>query len=129
MLDLARQSRQDLRRGQLRPFPLQAVGHPVDRIQGGLYRGLWGIDECFLTHLGQVEIEQQPGETLCKRHGNPTHTHAVAPLKKPLERLHLTPEQRFRNSCLLARLQQPIAHQVVELELCASGAFIHGFDP
>jgi hypothetical protein len=28
--------RQDLGRGQLRPFPLQAAGHPVHRVKGGL---------------------------------------------------------------------------------------------
>ena len=48
---------------------------------------------------------------------DPTHTHAVAPLKNPLERLHLTPEQHLCVACLLARSQHPIAHQIVELEL------------
>jgi hypothetical protein len=115
--DLAFKPGEDICCGQLRPPPLQAVGHPVYGIKDSLQQRLWGIDECFLTHLGQVEIEQQPGEVLGKRCADPTNTHAVAALKNLLDRLHLTPEQRFRNSSLLARLQQPIAYQIIELEL------------
>jgi hypothetical protein len=68
-----------------------------------------GIEESFLTHLGQVEIEQQPEETLCERDGDPMHTHALAPLVNLLERLYLTPEQRSENASICRRIASKTA--------------------